>query len=54
MGLAYSIVAALGIWIVGWALGAKALDSFLVAALIIIVAVTFAMLGQNAPGKRRP
>jgi hypothetical protein len=53
MGLAYSIVAALALWIVGWALGAKALDSFLVAALIMIVAVTISMLGQFAPNKRR-
>ena len=53
MGLAYSIVAALALWIVGWALGAKALDSFLVAALIMIVAVTISMLGQFSPSKRR-
>jgi hypothetical protein len=53
MGLAYSIVAALALWIVGWALGAKALDSFLIAALIMIVAVTISMLGQFSPSKRR-
>jgi hypothetical protein len=53
MGLAYSIVAALALWIVGWALGAKALDSFLVAGLIIIVAVTISMLGRFAPSRRQ-
>jgi hypothetical protein len=53
MGLAYSIVAALALWIIGWALGAKALDSFLIAALIMIVAVTISMLGQFSPSKRR-
>jgi hypothetical protein len=53
MGLAYSIVAALALWIVGWALGAKALDAFLVAGLIMIVAVTISMLGRFSPSKRR-
>jgi hypothetical protein len=53
MGLAYSIVAALALWIVMWALGAKALDSFLVAALIMIVAVTVQMLAVYAPSRRR-
>jgi hypothetical protein len=53
MGLVYSIVSALALWLVLWALGAKALDSFLVAALIMIVAVTVAMLAPFAPGKKR-
>ena len=53
MGLVYSIVAALALWIVGWALGAKALDSFLVAGLIIIVAVTISMLGRFSPSRRQ-
>jgi hypothetical protein len=53
MGLVYSIVSALALWIVLWALGAKALDSFLVAALIMIVAVTVAMLAPFHPGKKR-
>jgi hypothetical protein len=53
MGLAYSFVAALALWIVLWALGAKALDSFLVAALIMIVAVTVQMLAVYAPSRRQ-
>jgi hypothetical protein len=53
MGLAYAIVAALALWLVGWALGAKALDSFLVAALIMIVAVTVSMLGKYSPSRRQ-
>jgi hypothetical protein len=53
MGLVYSIVASLCLWIVLWALGAKALDSFLLAALLIVVAVTVQMLVKYNPSKRQ-
>jgi hypothetical protein len=53
MGLAYSIVASLCLWIVLWALGAKALDSFLLAGLLMIVAVTVHMLVRYIPSKRQ-
>lgn len=52
MGLAYSITASLCLWIVLWALGAKALDSFLLAALLMIVAVTVQTLSKYSPAKR--
>jgi hypothetical protein len=53
MGLVYSIVASLCLWLVLWALGAKALDSFLLASLLMIVAVTVHMLGRYLPSKRQ-
>lgn len=53
MGLVYSIVASLCLWIVLWALGAKALDSFLLAALLMVVAVTVNMLAKYSPSKRQ-
>jgi hypothetical protein len=53
MGLAYAITAALALWIIGWALDLKAIDSFMVAAVIIIVAVTIRMLLPFAPGNRQ-
>jgi hypothetical protein len=53
MGLAYSIVASLCLWLVLWALGAKALDSFLLAALLMIIAFTVHMLTRYVPGKRQ-
>jgi hypothetical protein len=53
MGLAYAITAALAIWIVGWALGAKAIDSFMIAAVIMIVAVTIRVLIPFSPGNRQ-
>jgi hypothetical protein len=52
MGFVYSIVASLCLWIVLWALGAKALDSFLLAALLMIVALTVHMLGKYMPSRR--
>jgi hypothetical protein len=53
MGLVYSIVASLCLWLVLWALGVKALDSFLLAALLMIVAVTVHMLVRYHPAKRQ-
>jgi hypothetical protein len=53
MWLAFVIVAALAQWIVVWALGAKAIDSFLISIVIILVGATVAMLAPYAPGNRR-
>jgi hypothetical protein len=53
MGLVYSIVASLCLWLVLWALGAKALDSFLLAALLMIVAFTVHMLVRYLPSRRQ-
>jgi hypothetical protein len=53
MGLVYSIVASLCLWIVLWALGAKALDAFLLAGLLIVIAITVQTLTRYSPSKRR-
>jgi hypothetical protein len=53
MGLVYSIVASLCLWIVLWGLGAKALDTFLVALLLMVVAVAVHMLAKYNPSKRQ-
>jgi hypothetical protein len=53
MGLAAAITSALCLWLVGWALGAKAVDSFMVALIIMIVAVTLHMLSVYSPSKRQ-
>jgi hypothetical protein len=53
MGLVYSITASLSLWLVLWALGAKALDAFLLAALLMIIAVTVQMLSKYNPAKRQ-
>ena len=51
MGLVVATTAGLVIWIVMWALGTKAIDSFLIAILISLVAVTVRMLSPYLPGR---
>jgi hypothetical protein len=53
MGLVYAIVAALCLWIVCWALKMKAIDAFMIAAVIIFIAAGLKMLAVHAPGNRR-
>jgi len=53
MGFAFVTTAALGLWIILWAIGAKAFDAFMVAALILVMAVTVRMLTPYLPGNRR-
>lgn len=53
MGLVYAIVSSLCLWIVLWALNVKALDGFLLAALLMIIAVTVQMLAKYNPSKRQ-
>lgn len=52
MGLAAAVTAALGLWIVLWAIGAKAFDAFLISLLIIVVAVAVKMLTPYIPKAR--
>jgi hypothetical protein len=52
MGLSAAITAALAVWIVFWALGAKAIDSFMIAVVIMIVAATVTLLLPYVPGRR--
>ena len=53
MGLAYAITGALAVWIIGWALGAKAIDSFMIAVVIMIIAATIKLLSPFSPGNRQ-
>ncbi len=52
MGVVTAIVFGLLLWIVGWALGLKSFDVFLVTIVIALLAVTLRMLSPYAPGKR--
>ena len=52
MGLIATIVFSLLLWIIAWALGYKAVDAFMVALVIILVAVTVRMLTPYLPGRR--
>jgi hypothetical protein len=52
MGFAAAVTAALGLWIILWALGQKGFDAFLVAILIMVVAIAVKMLTVYAPKPR--
>jgi hypothetical protein len=51
MGLVLVTTFALVVWIVLWAIGAKALDAFLVSAVIITIGATSKLLVPYLPGR---
>ena len=53
-GLVLTTTFGLVIWIVLWALGAKAFDSFLITVVIVLVGATRAMLDAYLPGNAAP
>ncbi len=53
MGLVAAATAGLIIWIVLWALGTKAIDSFLITVVIVTVGVGVRMIAPTLPGNRK-
>jgi len=53
MGVVIATTFGLVIWLVLWAIGAKAFDAFMITVLIALVAVTVRMLMPFLPGNRR-
>ena len=53
MGLVVATTFGLMVWIVLWALGIKAFDSFLITVLVVLLGVTARMLAPYLPGNRR-
>ena len=51
MGLLIATVFALTLWIVGWAVGGKAFDWFLLSAAIVVVAATVRVVMPYLPGR---
>ena len=51
MGLVLGTTFAMIVWIVMWSIGAKALDGFLVATVIITLAATVRILKPYLPGR---
>ena len=51
MGLVLATAAAMIVWIVMWSIGAKAIDGFLVATVIILLAATVRALKPFLPGR---
>jgi hypothetical protein len=54
MGLLFTTVAAIAVWIVLLSLGTKSFDALLVAILMIFLAATAKLLYPFLPGNRRP
>ena len=52
MGLVYISTLGLVIWLVLWAIGAKAFDAFMLATLIILVGATIEVLKRYLPNRR--
>jgi hypothetical protein len=53
MGLYLALIAGLIVWILGWALGIKSFDAFLITILIVIVAASGRILSVFLPGERQ-
>ncbi len=52
MGLVLTVTAGLIVWVVLWALGAKGVDAFLLATVIILVGASLKILSGYLPGRR--
>jgi hypothetical protein len=52
MGLVVATTFGLIVWIVLWALGIKAIDSFIITVLVALIGATARMLAPYLPGNR--
>ncbi|HEY8866305.1 MAG TPA: hypothetical protein VIM22_05175 [Solirubrobacteraceae bacterium] len=52
MGLLIATVTGLAVWIVLWAVGSKAFDSFMIAMAIVVIAATARILAPYIPGNQ--
>jgi hypothetical protein len=51
MGLVLATTFGLVLWIILWAIGAKALDAFLITTVVIILGATGKILAPYLPGR---
>jgi hypothetical protein len=51
MGLVLATTFGLVLWIILWAIGAKALDAFLITAVVIMLGATGKILAPYLPGR---
>jgi hypothetical protein len=52
MGLVVATTFGLVVWLVMWALGIKAFDSFMITVLVVLVGATVRILAPYLPGNR--
>jgi hypothetical protein len=53
MNLLLTLIAGLVIWVVLWALGAKAFDSFMITVVMVVIAAAVHLVTPYLPGNRR-
>jgi hypothetical protein len=53
MGVLLTLIAGLVVWVVLWAIGAKAFDAFLLTLVMLVVAAGVRLLVPYLPGNRR-
>jgi hypothetical protein len=53
MGVLLTLIAGLVVWVVLWAIGAKALDAVLLTLLMLVIAAATRLLLPYLPGNRR-
>ena len=53
MGIFYTLIAGLVVWIVLWSIGVKGFDAFLVTIVMLLVATTMHLVKPFLPGNRR-
>jgi hypothetical protein len=54
MGLFLTLIAGLVIWIIGWAIGIKSFDAFLITLVLMIMAAAAHFVWALLPGSRDP
>jgi hypothetical protein len=52
MGLYLALITGLVIWIIGWAIGIKSFDAFLITILIVLIAASGRILSIFLPSRQ--
>jgi len=53
MGIFYTLIAGLVLWIVLWAIGVKGFDAFLLTVVMVVIAATVHIVVPFLPGNSR-
>ena len=53
MGLLLTLIAGLVVWVVLWAIGAKAFDAVMITVLMLVIGAAGYLLAPHLPGRRR-
>jgi hypothetical protein len=53
MGVLLTLIAGLVVWVVLWALGARAFDAILITSVMLVIAAAVRLIVPYLPGNRR-